>query len=373
MKLGGGKPLFSSGFRAAPAANRSKPWGSGGRRGSWGTRSLPPKKRRGILWMISLLLVLLLAVQSFIYVDRHLRGPIMNVAKVRMNQVATQAINQAITEQVASHATLDKLIDWKTSNDGKVSGFMLNYSEHMKITAETISTVSSTLYHIGEIKESVPVGLALGSAMLASYGPRIPVKIEPVGATQVELNTRESSIGINNTLVEVYIKVKTEISIIIPFDTEPQTIETDIPVSYLLVVGDVPMYYYDNKGNPVGDNAPQAPNISLPMTSESENSITITPKSGSGQGAAGSGKTSGTSNSAGGTGSPPAGNGAGSGSSPAGQAGSSVQGFTGAILLEIRDLKADINVSRAGEYRSVKFSQRSLHLCVAALHVPVEP
>jgi sporulation protein YunB len=214
------------------------------------------------------MVVILAAIQSFIYVDRHLRIPMMNVAKVRMNQVATQAINQAITEQVASQASFDKLIDWKTSGEGKISGFMLNYSEHMKITAETIDTVSRTLYDLQHLKESIPIGHALGSAILSSYGPRVPVQFEPVGATQVQLNTRQSSIGINNTLVEVYIKVVTEISIIIPFDTEPQKVEAEIPVSYLLVVGDVPMYYYDNKGNPVGDSAGSAPNISVPLGGE---------------------------------------------------------------------------------------------------------
>src|SRR5690606_34073504 len=49
------------------------------------------------------------------------------------------------------------------------------------------------------------------------------------------------------------------------FDTKPEMVETEIPISYLLVVGDVPMYYYDNKGNPVGGDGKGAPNISLPM------------------------------------------------------------------------------------------------------------
>ena len=53
-------------------------------------------------------------------------------------------------------------------------------------------------------------------------------------------------------LVEVYIRITAEMAIIIPFDTKPETVVTEIPISYLLVVGDVPMYYYDNKGNPSG-------------------------------------------------------------------------------------------------------------------------
>ena len=188
----------------------------------------------------------------------------MTVAEVRVKQVATQAINKSITEQVASQTNADKLIEWKTNSSGKISGFMLNYAEHMRITSETIDTVQNTLDRMGDIPERIPLGQALGSAIIASFGPRIPVKFEPIGAVKVDLNTRQKDAGINMILVEVYMHIVAEVSIIIPFDTKPELVETEIPISYLLVVGDVPTYYYDNKGNAVGDSAPNAPSIAIP-------------------------------------------------------------------------------------------------------------
>lgn len=236
---------------------------------SWGAkpkdiRPKPRMRRRKLLLMI-LLLMMLLSLPSFIFIERNLRPPLMNIAKVRVKQVATQAINKAITEQVARKSESEKLIEWKMNGNGKISGFMLNYAEHMSITSETISTVQNTLSEIKDIPEHIPIGHALNSAIISSFGPRVPVKFEPVGAVKVELSTRERNAAINMVLVEVYIKVTAEVSIIIPFDTEPELVETDIPISYLLVVGDVPMYYYDSTGKPVGDNAPQAPNISVPL------------------------------------------------------------------------------------------------------------
>lgn len=65
-------------------------------------------------------------------------------------------------------------------------------------------------------------------------------------------------------LVEVYIHIIAEVAVVVPFDMEPETVDTEIPISYLLVVGDVPMYYYDNQGKPVGSNGSQAPAIALP-------------------------------------------------------------------------------------------------------------
>jgi len=213
------------------------------------------------LW---LLLTIFAVISAFIFIDRNIRPPLMKVAALRVKQVATQAINKAITEQVADQSDFGKLVEWKTNGDGKIAGFMLNYGEHMRITSDTIGTVQRTLANMKDIPEHIPVGQALGSAILASFGPRVPVKFEPVGSVKVDLSTRQKDAGINMILVEVYIRIEAEVAIIIPFDTKPETVETEIPISYLLVVGDVPMYYYDNKGNPAGGSE-GAPNISLPI------------------------------------------------------------------------------------------------------------
>ncbi|WP_346779412.1 sporulation protein YunB [Paenibacillus brevis] len=241
-----------------------KGWQSGKK--SWQSRRRrPPMKRRKVV-LIVFLIVMALFVQFFVYVEQHMRGPIIHLAKIRVKQIATESINEAITAQVANEQQVDNLIDWRTDDSGKVSGFMLNYSAHMRITSDTIQTVRSTLDEVSRLSEHIPLGQALGSPILASFGPGIPIKIEPKGDVKVDLNTRRQDAGINNILVEVYLRVRTELAVVVPFDMEAQTVETEIPVSYLLVVGDVPMYYYDGKGNPVGDQA-GAPSIALPPVS----------------------------------------------------------------------------------------------------------
>ncbi|WP_232277411.1 sporulation protein YunB [Paenibacillus sp. 481] len=230
----------------------------------WYSRPGKPRSKRKA-WFIALVIFFFLSVQLFVYVDRHLRGPIMHLAKIRVKQIATQAINKAITNEVMKDRKIDKLVDWKTDSRGKVTSFVLNYNEHMRITADTVNIVQSSLKELGMINDHIPVGQALGSPLIASFGPRVPIKMEPHGVVKVDLKTRPINVGINMVLVEVYIKIVEEVSIVIPFDLEPEVVETEIPISYLLVVGDVPMYYYDGSGRPVGNNREQAPPLSLPM------------------------------------------------------------------------------------------------------------
>lgn len=235
------------------------------RRARWHSqRSGKPRSRRR-LWLIGFLVFLIIMFQGFAYIDRNLKPPIMNLAQIRVKQLATKAINEAITAQVAQEQNFDDLVNWKMDTSGKVSGFMLNYSEQMKITSNTFKVVQATLNDVHQLKEHIPIGMALGSPFLASIGPGIPVKIEPQGAAKIELSTRQRDAGINMVLVEVYIHVSVDVTVVIPFDMEHDSVETEIPISYLMVVGDVPMYYYNSKGQPIGGNEGDAPNISIPL------------------------------------------------------------------------------------------------------------
>lgn len=266
-------------------------------------------RRRGRFWIIVSLLLILAVLQGLRYVEQHMKPPILHLAQIRVKQIATESINKAITSQVADGGNAEALIDWKTDKNGKISGFMLNYKEHMRITSQAAEVIQSTLQELHNRSERIPLGQALGSPLIASFGPDIPIKIEPQGAVKVELNTRQQNAGINMILVEVYIHIVTEVAVVIPFDMEPQVVDTEIPVSYLMVVGDVPMYYYDNQGKPVGENGSSAPGIAIPApslsTEKGSTGVDSTP-AGGGNSSSGSGGSGGH---------------AGSGESPAPSAG----------------------------------------------------
>ncbi|WP_138495266.1 sporulation protein YunB [Paenibacillus pinistramenti] len=260
------------GIRTRPKASKGWKSGGSGRKaggsGGWKPASGPPrrevKSNKKLVWLIAILVFLILFIQMFAYVEKKMEGPLIELAKIRVKQIATESLNEAITEQVANGKQYGDLVDWKTDSNGKITGFMLNYKAHMEITSETVQTVKQTLNQVSKLNEKIPLGQALGSTILASFGPRIPIRIEPQSDVKVDLNTRRQDAGINMILVEVYLHIKTEVSVIVPLNMGPQAVETDIPVSYLLVVGDVPMYYYDNKGQPVGENGSNAPSLALP-------------------------------------------------------------------------------------------------------------
>jgi sporulation protein YunB len=224
-------------------------------------------KRRHV-WLIVALLALFAVFQGTIFLDRELRQPLMFLAKIKVNQLATEAINKAIKSEFAQSADSDKMIRWRTNAEGKITGFEIDYKQQMAITAKTIEVVERSLKAHEDVPERIPIGHALNSPFLSSIGPSVAVKFHPASAVKVDVETEQREQGINMLLVEVYVRIRTEVAVVVPFDKEPEMVETKIPLSYALVVGDVPTYYYDGSGNPVGSGAVQAPAIALPGKSE---------------------------------------------------------------------------------------------------------
>ncbi|THF82643.1 sporulation protein YunB [Cohnella fermenti] len=293
------QPVRSRGFRAgarrrgtsafSASFSRSKRW-RGRRRGRAGSSYASPgssaqgwvtrprrRMKRSTFWLLMLLVCLLVTIQSLALLDKHLRVPLMFLAKVKVMQSATEAVNQAMLDNLAQGADAAKMIQWKTNDAGKITGFLIDYKEQMRITSETIRVVDSVLKDQEALKEKIPIGHALNSPLLSSLGPSVSVRLHPASAVQAEVRTRQTSAGINMLQVEIYVHIATQIAIVIPFDQEPSLLETDIPLSYMMVVGDVPTYYYDGRGNPVGSGAAQAPALALPDASATTSATTSAP------------------------------------------------------------------------------------------------
>lgn len=237
------------------------------RRRRFQSRTQKPFSRMTI-FLLTLIITSIVTLQSFIFIEKNLKEPLMDVAQIRVKQIATDAINKAISNQVANSSEIEDLVDWRTDYSGNVTGFMLNYAEHMKITQQVVNIVTNMLKEQTHMTEYIPIGQAIDSAILSSFGPSIPIRFESAGAPQVDLGTRREDAGINMLLVTVFVRVTAEVMIYIPFATKPEVVTSEIPISYILVKGDVPMYYFDAKGNPYGSGGfgggAVPPAVSLP-------------------------------------------------------------------------------------------------------------
>ncbi|WP_077214486.1 sporulation protein YunB [Bacillus dakarensis] len=210
-------------------------------------------------------------------INEGLKPTLMAYAESQTRQIASLVINKAILERkvmdindVLVKNPETSMVNFDTEkiyNElGETTNLILNNikkaeSGNLTDLAESVAGVEiETDPASGEngIVYYVPLGQATNNALLGNLGPRIPVRFNAIGDMESNIETKFKEVGINNVFIEVLIKLKVNVQIIIPFATGVAELEQEIPIALGLLEGDVPQFY-----NNSGESG--APSIEIPV------------------------------------------------------------------------------------------------------------
>jgi sporulation protein YunB len=244
------------------------------------------KPRKGPLpfryvMMFSLIIFILLTAQGLYLIEKGIKPTLLRVAESRVNQIATAAINDAISKQVADRIDTEELTTVSVDNEGILTTVDFDSKVMNRVLSEATIRVTNNLKRVenGELDQLgvaddieietkdprtkgilyyIPLGQATNNSLLANLGPEIPVRFTPVGSVKSDMYARLTEYGINNVLVEIYVRIEVSVRVVIPFATKPAKVSTDIPVGMRIISGRVPQFY--NNGGSNG-TAPGLPGI----------------------------------------------------------------------------------------------------------------
>lgn len=117
---------------------------------------------------------------------------------------------------------------------GKINSLNINLKELSDIDYEEIK--NGLVYYI-------PAGNLTGSILTNNLGPKIPLKFNMSGDVISQITTDVKEYGINNSLLEVKLKVKASMIITMPFVSEEVTVKTENPLIIKIIQGQTPNYY----------------------------------------------------------------------------------------------------------------------------------
>lgn len=222
------------------------------------------KRKHSIILFVLLVASIYTGLYAFYFVETNLRPNLMSIAEIRTKKIATEAINDAVSKKIAEETDYRNLLDIQLDSTGRVSYAQLNFSEVSRIAAETTIRVQNTLNIIEKEVIRIPLGMAVNSTILSQYGPTIPITIVPQGAAFTNVDWSFEEAGINQTLHVIYVEVRAEVKVVIPFDTKNTIVVTRIPIAYALYIGNVPQFYYNGRGIPQGDGVGESPGVKPP-------------------------------------------------------------------------------------------------------------
>ncbi len=173
---------------------------------------------------IILLLIFLTYVSISFYKTR-----IASYAFVKAKEVTQEKLTLAINEMLKENDTNNFLRDNKELDVSKLNKLRLNV---MNILDENSTDTYQTV--------SIPYGIIISEVLFSGSNLTIDAKIRRTSSYIVDMVTTVTEYGINNSVLQIDLKVSFEILVLIPYENETVKIDMNIPAVILVLEGKVP-------------------------------------------------------------------------------------------------------------------------------------
>ncbi|MBZ9687587.1 sporulation protein YunB [Clostridium estertheticum] len=177
----------------------------------------------------------------FIYIfDKIVMPTVMAVADAEMRAKATEIVNRAIINEYSKQFNYDEIIRVDKDSEGNIVMLKADTLKMNKIACDVALETQKELLKLGDIGLKIPIGYITRNNILSYYGPRITIKMQPIGLVETKYSSEFESAGINQTRHKIYVKVKTTVRVIIPLKSNDIEVANEIPIAETIIVGKTP-------------------------------------------------------------------------------------------------------------------------------------
>jgi len=176
----------------------------------------------------------------FFYYDKVVTSTILASADAQARANVTQIVNSVILDEFSQNFKYDEIINVDKDKDGNIIMIKADTLKMNKIASEIALNSQNKIKSSGEIGIKIPLSYLLKSTILSFYGPRITIKMSPIGFIETKYSSDFESAGINQTRHKIYVQVKTNIRIFIPLKYQDIEVSNEVPIAETIIVGKVP-------------------------------------------------------------------------------------------------------------------------------------
>lgn len=218
------------------------------------------------IFIATLLLCVIITIIVLKIISIKVSPILMNYAELETKKLSSIVINRAVNKQLANGMNIDEMFNIIKNDNGEIATIDFNPAIVNKVLNTTTNVVLINLKAIEEgnidfielpdilisndkdklkngIIYEIPLGTITNSGFLSNLGPKIPIKLNIIGSVESNVKTNIKEYGINNALVEIYIRISVTEQINVPFISKRVTVTSDIPVALKVIQGSVPKYY----------------------------------------------------------------------------------------------------------------------------------
>ena len=181
------------------------------------------------------------------YTYHKFNDTIMAIAESKSRKYVTEIINNS-TDDIKFASDLFVI---EKSNDNEIKMITYNSLKATSLINEITHNIQDKLDELESVfdgkdkfvVDEIPLGVIFNNALFRNFGPKIQIRLDIIGDVLSELETEVKPYGINNALVEVRVKLKAHVRVILPLTSKDIDVLNIIPLSINIVNGSIPEAY----------------------------------------------------------------------------------------------------------------------------------
>jgi sporulation protein YunB len=196
------------------------------------------KRQTKALSFTIIIIILIALVFSFM-----VNPVIMDTVEVKSRAMATRAMNSSVADVVMNSIVYDDLVTIISDEFGNISMIQANSLEINNLSKDLALTCEERIGEYGKVGVSIPLGTFTGIPLFVGRGPRISVKMTPIGSVICKFVSHFETAGINQTVHKIYVNIVATVSVIMPLSSRSLQAQQQVLISESVIVGQVPEVY----------------------------------------------------------------------------------------------------------------------------------
>ncbi|MFL0251751.1 sporulation protein YunB [Clostridium neuense] len=215
-------------------------------------------KKKIKIWILIIFTFILIIFNIFLYtLDKIITPTVLAAGDIEIREKVISIINGVLISNYSNNFNYDDIIKVEKDDYGNISLIRANTLKMNKIACDVSLDVQNDIKKMGELGVRLPVGYIFKNNLLSYFGPKVTIKMEPIGNIETKYKSVFESAGINQTKLSIYVNVRTKVRIIIPTDYNDIEIKNEIPISETVIVGKVPDSAFQLDLNSAGFKLPE--------------------------------------------------------------------------------------------------------------------
>lgn len=200
------------------------------------------KKKLKLIFIFILLFIII----AFFYFLIQFEKKVIPVAIEISEKYAVTEINSSINkacENVISEMGLTQEDFFISSNESNDKYISVNTLLINNVCSKLSVKISEKLNQDRKEKIKLPIGILTGLDFLSNSGPECKITLKPLGSSEIDYETNFEAVGINQVNFQIYLLIKSEITIVNPFYSKNVIINRKLMLVNTIYNGEVPSTY----------------------------------------------------------------------------------------------------------------------------------